>query len=312
MAATCITLQLQAGEQLPSTSPMPASPSSGSIFDHAQRPISNPTLFDLPLARTQVHAIYMHHRFPNQLRLAGGGNVPVGGEANIFALQLEYAINDEFSIVAAKDGYADVNFDNTLSDGNGFANLAAGARWVFHRNEQTGYAAAITGLIELPTGNRDIFQGEGDGALNLIFSNLKVAENWQLASSFGLQLPFHNNEEATMGFASAHASYKLTSWFQPLVELNWFHVIKSGNGSNRFPGQLGGAVPAAISFEGGDLFNIGSAAAGENRNFVTLALGARFPINNNVALGAAYEIPLTNDRASLMRDRFTVDLVYRF
>jgi len=34
--------------------------------------------------------------------------------------------------------------------------------------------------------------------------------------------------------------------------------------------------------------------------------------NDAVQVGVAYEIPLTDDSASVMRDRLTLDLVWRF
>ncbi len=303
------TLLAQAG-----TEPaIQTAPAEGSVFDNALRPISNPTLFDLPLARTQIHAIYMNHQFPGSIELAnGGGDLPLGGEANIVAVQFEYALSDTFSIVAAKDGYAKVNFDNTLNDADGFANIGAGVKWVFHKNEATGYAAALTTTVEFPTGNTDIFQGMGDGLVNVMVSNLKIADRWQFASNIGIQVPFDNDVQATMGFASAHASYRVTDWFVPLIEMNWFHVLDPADQGLRFNGQAGGAVPNLVGFEGGDLFNIGAANSGENRDFVTLAIGARFPINDMLTLGAAYEFPLTDNENSLMEDRITIDAVIRF
>lgn len=285
----------------------------GSVFDAAQRPITNPTLFDLPLARTQVHGIYMYHRFPDFLDTQLG-DVPAGGEANIFALQVEFALTETISFTATKDGYADVNFDSNspLSDADGFANLAGGLKWNFYKNEETGLAAAFTGVVEFPVGDEEIFQGEGDGAAILSVSAMKIGEKYQVAGVLGAKLPFDNDAESIVGYASGHVSYKVTSWFQPLVEVNWFNVIDEGDGGSRFGDQVGGAVPAVVNFEGGDLFNLGAANASENRNFVSLAVGARFPITENLAFGAAYELPLTSDDASLMQDRITVDVVYTF
>jgi hypothetical protein len=52
--------------------------------------------------------------------------------------------------------------------------------------------------------------------------------------------------------------------------------------------------------------------ADENRDFVTAAIGFRSRITNAVDVGAAYEIPLTNDEESLMDERVTVDLIWKF
>ena len=111
---------------------------------------------------------------------------------------------------------------------------------------------------------------------------------------------------------STHVSYEVCSWFIPLVEVNWFHVIDSGNGTGNYPDQVGGAVPAVIEFEGGDLFNLGAVNSDNNRDLVTAAIGFRSRLTESIDAGVAYEIPLTNDENSLMQERVTVDLVWKF
>jgi hypothetical protein len=91
---------------------------------------------------------------------------------------------------------------------------------------------------------------------------------------------------------------KSASWFIPLVELNWFHVLDAGDGTGNFPSQVGGAVPAVLEFEGGDVFNLGAVNSGANRDFVTAAFGFRARLTDSVNVGAAYEIPLTNERTA--------------
>ena len=111
---------------------------------------------------------------------------------------------------------------------------------------------------------------------------------------------------------SAHVSYEVNRWFIPLAEINWFHVIDSGNGTGNFPAQAGGQVPALVQFEGGDLFNLGALNSDDNRDFVSAAFGFRSRLTDNIDAGAAYEIPLTNENNSLMESRVTVDLVWKF
>ena len=311
LASLLVPLTLQAGETPPPVVTPTAEPVS--VFDSALRPVTNPTLFDLPLARTQLNGIYMYHRFPDFLDTQLG-DVPAGGEANIFALQLEIALTETLSFTATKDGYADVNFDSgsPLSDADGFANIAGGLKWNFYKNEETGLAAGLTGVVEFPTGDNDIFQGEGDGAAILSLAGLKVDEKYQVLGNIGAKIPFDNDAESIVGFASAHASYAVTDWFQPLIEVNYFFVIDEGDGGSRYTDQVGGAVPAVVNFEGGDLFNLGASNSSENRHFVSIAAGARFPITESFSLGAAYEIPLTDEEASLMEDRVTVSATYTF
>lgn len=289
------------------TDSIPAGDSCSHSFANARRPISNPTLFDLALPTTNLHPIFLNHRLPGTI----SPGLPVGGDVQLYALQFEIALNERFSIVATKDGYVDVDPDATLSGSDGFANLGAGFKYAFLLDPESGTAASFTATLELPTGNSDVFQGEGDGLLNVMVTGLKLHEEWQFAGALGLQTPL-SNQQAMNAWLSAHASYEVCDLFIPLVELNWFHVLDPGNGAGNFPNQVGGAVPAVIPFEGGDLFNLGAANAGSNRDFVTAAFGFRSRLSEQVDLGVAYEIPLTNDRDSLMKDRLTLDLVWQF
>ncbi len=279
-------------------------------FANVRRPISNPTLFDLALPTSNVHPIFLYHRLPSAVDTILG-SVPLGGDVELYALQFEIALNERLSIVATKDGYVDSNPDNTLGETSGFANLGAGLKYAFLLDPASGTALSGTATFELPTGNSDVFQGEGDGAVNLILNGLKMVDAWQFAGSLGFQIPF-SDEQSTNSFISAHASYEVNRWFIPLVELNWYHVLDTGDGTGNFPTHLGGALPAVLNFEGGDLFNLGSDNAGRNRDMVTAAIGFRSRITESADLGFAYELPLTDDESSLMKDRFTLDLVWRF
>lgn len=289
----------------------PAAPAPASDgFAQARRPISNPTLFDLALPTTNVHPLFVYHGLPDRINTALG-NLPLGGDVELYALQFEIALNDRLSIVATKDGYVDVNPDNTASSESGFANLGAGLKYAFILDPVSKTALSGTATFELPTGNSDVFQGEGDGAVNLILSGLKLVDNWQFAAGVGAQIPF-SGEQSAEAWISTHVSYEVRPWFIPLVEVNWFHVIDSGNGTGNYPDQVGGALPAVIEFEGGDLFNLGAVNSGRNRDLVTAAFGFRSRLTDSIDIGAAYEIPLTNDEDSLMRERVTVDLVWKF
>jgi hypothetical protein len=299
-----------AGPAPVTTSPIAPSTSPDAFAD-VRRPITNPTLFDLALPTTNIHPIFLHHRLPKNIDLAGGGQLPVGGDVQLYALQFEIALNERLSIVATKDGYVDFNPDNNLSSTDGFANLGGGLKYAFLHDPASRTIVSGTATVEFPTGNSDVLQGEGKGLANLILNGLKMHDAWQFAGSVGMQIPF-SDEQSTSSFVSAHASYELSSWFIPLVEVNWFHVWDAGDGTNNFNGQLGGAVPGAIAFEGGDLFNVGAVNAGQNRDLVTAAIGFRSRLNDSVQVGVAYEIPLTDDSASVMRDRLTLDLVWRF
>lgn len=296
------------------TSPVMTSNSCDAVdpFASARRPISNPTLFDLALPRTNAHAIFIHQQMPDRAAIVGGGSVPVGGDFQLYALQLEYALNERLSIVATKDGYVNFNPDATLSDEDGFANLAAGLKYAFIYQPENGFALSGTTTIEVPTGSEDVTQGSGDGAVNLILTGLKMNDAWQFAGAAGLHVPFDNDEESMTSFVSTHISYEVCKYFIPLIELNWYHVVDEGDGGSRYDAQLGGGLPGAIAFEGGDLLNWGAANASDNADIVTLAAGFRSHLSENIDCGVAYEIPLTDEEENLMESRLTIDLIWYF
>jgi len=273
-------------------------------FANARRPISNPTLFDLALPTTNVHPLFIYHGLPDNINTTAG-KLPLGGDVEVYALQLEYALNERLSIVATKDGYVDMNPDNTLDHENGFGNIAAGAKYAFIYDPAAGTAVSGTLTIEFPTGNHDVFQGAGDGAANLLVSGLKMLDAWQFAGGTGVILPF-SGQQSTSGWISGHVSYEVCPLFIPLVEVNWFHVISSGDGTDA------GAVPQIVKFEGGDYFNLGAAHADDNRDLVTAAVGFRSRLSQSVDMGLAYELPLTDSEDSLMEERVTLDLVWKF
>jgi hypothetical protein len=276
-------------------------------FAKARRPITNPTLFDLALPTTNVHPLFLSHRLPGTV----SPGVPLGGDVQLYALQFEIAFNERLSLVATKDGYVDFNANGALEDTSGFANLGAGLKYAFILDPVSQTALSGTMTFELPTGNSDVLQGEGKGLVNLILSGVKLVDDWQFAAAAGAQIPF-SSEQSTTGWMSAHASYEVCPLFIPLVEINWFHLIDAGNGTGNYPNQVGGAVPAVIPFEGGDLFNVGAVNSGKNRDFVSAAIGFRSRLNDSATVGVAYEIPLTDDEDSLMKDRITLDLVWTF
>ncbi|MEP2776822.1 MAG: hypothetical protein ABJQ29_11550 [Luteolibacter sp.] len=281
-------------------------------FATVRRPISNPTLFDLALPTTNVHPIYMHHNLPSTVNTTLG-NLGMGGDVEVYALQFEIALNERLSIVATKDGYVDIDAGNAAlwSDQNGFANIGLGMKYAFIYDPVDEFVLSGTAVYEMPTGNDDVFQGQGDGVLNLIVSGLKMWGDLELAGAAGARISV-DNDQSTGSFLSAHASYEIIPLFIPLVEINWHHVLEAGNGSAAFNSQAGGAVPGVATFEGSDLLNFGAANSRTNPDLITAAIGFRSRISDGVDLGLAYEIPLTPEDDGLIEDRLTLDLFWRF
>ena len=69
-------------------------------------------------------------------------------------------------------------------------------------------------------------------------------------------------------------------------------------------------VPANPNFEGDGLINFGSATAGVGDDLITLGLGFRSRLTEDLTAGFAWEFPLSDDNETLIDDRFTFDLVW--
>ncbi|GAA5483915.1 transporter [Haloferula sargassicola] len=281
-------------------------------FENARKPISNPTLFDLALPGTNVHPIVLYHNLPSYVNTLVGP-LAMGGHVEVYALQFEIAFTDRLSLVATKDGYVRFKPDqpSLWSKESGFANIAAGLKYAFIYDPENSFAMSGTATYEFPTGNHDVYQGEGYGALNLILSTVKMWDKLQVAGAGGVRLPF-DGQQATNSFVSAHASYEVMPWFIPLVEVNWHHVLSAGNGRNNYFSQALGLTPVVATFEGNDLLNFGASNATRNRDLVTAAVGFRSRITDSIDVGFAYELPLTDKHDSVMDDRYTLDLVWKF
>ena len=271
------------------------------------RPITSPTLVDSPEVGTSIHPIVIHQAHPEKLDTKLGP-VPADGDFQVYAVQFEYAFTENLSLIAVKDGYIDFNPDETLSKEEGFADLAAGLKVVFHRCEKC--VASAKAVIELPTGDDEVWQGNGDGAIDPALAFAARNGKWQFNGTLGGVIAL-DDERSTLLYDSWHVSYALTPSFFPLVELNHLYVLDEGDGGARFDVQADGGVPSIAKFEAGDLVNFGASNADDNPNFVSLAVGARYRLSVSIDLGAAYERPLTDDEASLMEYRVTVDLVWR-
>ncbi|MGF1449200.1 MAG: hypothetical protein ACFB20_07260 [Opitutales bacterium] len=280
-------------------------------WDHVRRPVSNPTLFDLPVAQTYIKPLFLYHVLPDNIRTTLG-DVPAGGEVLLYAVQFQYAFTDSLALVALKDGFVDFRADNTLADTDGFANLSAGLKWTFFQKPEEGSAAALRLMYEIPIGEDEVLQGQGSGLIIPSLDLMQIVGPAQFASTIGAEVPIDGDDESTMLFLSGHFSYEVLPRFAPLVELNYRRVLGEGDGGSRFPLHAGGAVPALATFEGGDLFNFGASNGSTNPDFLSFALGFRYRVLDWAELGFAWERPITDREESVMEQRFHVDAVIHF
>lgn len=278
------TLLFSACEALPNTS-------KNTVGSHDWRnrliePLTSPTIFESPVIDTQVRPMAMIQGLPK-------GSIFGGGDVKVYAVQARYAVDENWAIIATKDGYVDLNPDAGSSE-SGMADIAAGAKCSVIADAESGLLVTPGFVFEFASGDDDVFQGNGSGLFRPFVSAGLDKGQLNLLSAVGFNLPLDTDEESTSFDWHAQLSYELTQEFTPLIEINGVTWIDGGK-----------ALP--VKFEGGDLINLG--ATDPNGTVVTGALGARYRVSDSVSFGAAYEIPLTS-REDLFDDRITIDLVW--
>ena len=278
-------------------------------FSRFIKPITNPVFFDEPQNISYVHVVNAYQDLPKRINTTLG-RVPLDGYLNLTAIRVTYALNEKFSLIAAKDGYIEFKPDNTLDSGYGWGDISLGFKGALYYCPQTEFIVSGKMLFEFSQGSSEVFQGNGDGNVAPSISFLKGFDKWQVMGTLGMVIPFNAKEESMEVYQSYHVSYAVTPRFFPLIELNHWCVARQADRD--------ALVPSIAKFEGGDVINLGSKNGLDHRHFITAAAGFRYRIFEtagffkNLDFGLAYELPLTNPNNGLMLRRYTADLVLHF
>lgn len=273
-------------------------------FDRYVPPVTMPVLNETPFITTELKPIYAWHKIPE-------GFVTDGGDVHAFALQGRLAVTDRLAIIATTDGWADVDFNNSvLDDTDGFLDLAFGAKYAIVSDPAAGNIVTVGARYTAPIGNVDTnlgatnidLTGAGDGYVNGFVSAAKLFDTGsQIQGSLGINWGLAD-ENWSYVHVHGHADHELLPGFFPLIEANAILPIEGGD---RLTGALGGVT-------GADIFDPG----GANPNPIfTLAIGARYRPMDNVILGIAIEGNMTdnaNDADSVYGSRLTTDVTFHF
>ena len=252
-------------------------------------PVTNPIFFESPLAQSEVRPIFMHHRLDSGF--VGGGSV------NVYAVQLRYAVNDRLAIIATKDGFIETDTPG-IGNRDGWGDLAAGLKYAIYKNDEKQTVVTPGLTVTIPTGSMEVFQGDGSGVVNAFISATKGWDNLHLTGNLGVQVPFDSDKDNSNLHYSVMLDYYTCKWFIPFVAFNAFTTLSDGAG-------LG------INSDGFDLINFGSSAASGTTQGA-IGFGFRSRLLDNLDLGFAYEVGVIDDGDDIYKDRFTVDLVWRF
>lgn len=258
--------------------------------DTAISPVTNPLFFEDPRITTEIRPIFLHHKIDD-------GFLTKGGDVRVYAAQLRWAVTDRLALIATKDGYIEFNPNKVLTHEEGWADLSAGIKYALVDSEEHQFILTPGLKLELPTGNRRVFQGNGSGEWDLFVSAAKGWDKWHLTGTVGARIPNDFSEETAQAHASLQLDYYACRWFIPFASAHTFTVLSEAD-------QLG------LRTEGYDLINFGASNA-EGRTQGVLGAGFRSRLHKRVDLGFAYEKGVT-DPKGIFDDRFTVDLIFRF
>ena len=258
-------------------------------FETAIAPVANPIYFESALVQSEVRPLFAYHRLD-------AGLLGVGANAQVYAVQLRYAINDRLAFIATRDGYTRIHLDNgTTLDG--WNDLAAGLKYAVIQDAANQFALTPGFTVTVPTGNSEVFQGEGKGRADVFVSAIKGWHQFHLNGNIGGTVPFDADANTSNLRFNVMADYALHRWFTPFVSYNSFLTVSSGNA-------------IGLRSEGFDVINFGSSNA-SGRYQGAAGVGFRSHLCALVDFGVAYEVGVA-DPADIFKDRVTVDLVWKF
>ncbi len=262
---------------------------SDHAFDSFASPLTDVILAKDPRSNTWARLLAINNNFP-------GSGVFQGGNAQIYALQVNVALSDRLAFIADKDGIA--RLDPTAGAGvTGLLNVAAGLKYTWYRDVANQALSAVGFQYELPTGGANVFQGAGDGTWYIFMANAKKFGDWQVLTNHGYQFPNDSGDQASFFYNAIHINRKI-GIFYPLAELNWYKYLTEGQ-----------TLPPVVG-EGEGLLNLGSAGVA-GKDLVTVTAGTKIQPSPNYWLGFGYTIPLTNYKG-ILNNRIVAEAVLRY
>lgn len=262
----------------------------------APTPVTNPVFFEEPFIRSEVRPLFMYQNLGKTLPV-GGAYAPVDGSLQVYAMEIRWAVTERLAIIATKDGWVDFKPDATLTKASGWADISLGLKYALIDDKENQFILTPGVELELPTGNRNVFQGNGHGEWDLFVSAAKGWGDLSLMGNIGARVPNNMARDTAQLHYSAQLAHHTHRYFVPFIAANAFTVVNSGS-------QL------PLGVEGFDLINFGSAAAA-GATQAALGGGFRSKLHDKIELGFAYERSVTNPRG-VFDDRFTIDFVLRF
>lgn len=261
-------------------------------------PLTHFAINETPFITTELRPIYVHQNIPN-------GFVTQGGNVDAVALQGRLAITERLGFIATTDGYADIDFDATLPDTNGFLDITAGLKYAVHFDPAAGEIVTLGLRYTAPTGNIETanidLTGRGKGFVNPFVSAAKTWERVQVQGAAGAQVAL-SDANWSYFHLNGHINFQVAERVFPFIEVNALLPYDGGN-------QFAKGTPVLSEVTGGDILDLG---APDPDDTVTLGGGLRFRLNDNMLVGAGAEANVLDDDNSVLDWRITADMVIHF
>jgi hypothetical protein len=251
-------------------------------------PVANPFFHEDAVIRSEIRPVFVHHRIDDSFL--------GGGDAQLYALQIRYALTERLAVIATQDGYFEINND-AISNPGGWMDLALGLKYAVIDDEANQFILTPGFTFKIPTGDEDVFQGRGNGEWDVFVAAQKGFGDFHLSTNVGVRLPMDTDENSTILHYSVMADYYVCRWFIPFVAFNAYTVLDEG-------GNI------ALDTEGYDVINFGATGA-DGVTQGTVGVGFRSRLLPQMDLGFAWEKAVIEPHG-LTEDRITVDLSYRF
>lgn len=263
----------------------------GNWQEEAIAPVVNPIFFESPLIQNEIRPLFAYHTLDKGLL---GADVDV----RVYAVQIRYAVNDKLALIATKDGYMEIDPQvKGAQTQRGWNDLAAGLKYAIYRSDEKQIQITPGLTFEFPSGDDEAFQASGSGEFNVFVSAIKGWDRFHANVNLGARIPIDMDEETANLRYALMLDYYTCQWFIPFATINAFTTLTEGEG----PG---------FTSEGYDVINFGSSKAG-GRTQAAWGVGFRSRLHKSVDLGFAYERGFTPNN-DIFKDRFTVDLIWRF
>jgi hypothetical protein len=193
---------------------------------------------------TRARFVFLNQMIP-------GSSVIGKGDLQVYALQLSVALNERWSFIATKDGYNTVQAQG-IPNAQGWADVAAGLKYVLHRDPCSQFIVSTGFTYELSRDNLvafrgagGVFQGNGDGMWHPFVTAGKKFGCYHAIGVVGMHVPNNGNKESESIFYSLHVDRQLTDCWYAVFEFNGINYTDSGNA-------------LAVNQEGGDWINLGA------------------------------------------------------